>query len=467
MSRQTPSITSSATVRRELTTATVGTETQSATQSLPELRISYTPDEKASLQELVFLDGQLFQPSAVVTGAVEPVRIAWFIDDYVTPRSTQWKPDPIALAPGEHRSKLVVLDGAGRSQEIYLPRIVKVGDPFIPAGKYGVAEHLRWSVPEYEVANVVRQIAEAGIQFVRMDFNWDLVEQAKGEFYFDAFDYIVKELRARNIQVLAIPGSSARWASSGSGSDFNVHPPRSTDEFGSFVGHVVEHYDGPEPKISCYEIWSEENITQFWRPKPDPADYVELLKASYYAAKYADPRCCVVLGGLAGNGVDMGWEPTESKNFLQRVYDNGGKGFFDVAAIHPYVYPVPASSALKTLQRFVDATRAVIKRNHDDKPLWITEIGWSTFPNAWNNPTVSEEEVVVWLTKVYAELTGVDKIFWHNFRDIGYNPDLDRFWGYSGDNVEHHFGLTRSDGTPKPAYYAYKKVIAETQQGTG
>jgi len=337
--------------------------------------------------------------------------------------------------------------------------------PFIPAGKYGVAEHLRWSVPEYEVPDVVRQIAEAGIQFVRMDFNWDLIEPAKGKFYFDAFDYIVKQLQAKDIQVLAIPSYSASWASSGSGSDFNVYPPKSTDEFGGFIGHVVEHYDGPKPKTTqnnCYEIWNEENITQFWRPEPNPAKYVELLKASFYAAKYANPFCCVVLGGLAGNGVDMGWEPAISKHFLQKIYDNGGKGFFDVVAIHPYVYPVPASTALRTLQRFVDATRAVMKRNDDDKPLWITEIGWPTFPNAWNNPTVSEEEVAVWLTKVYTELKGVDKIFWHNFRDIGFNPELDRFWGYSGDNVEHHFGLTRSDGSPKPAYYAYKKVTAQS-----
>jgi len=452
-----------------MTTARTERSMSTTTQYLPELRVSCAPDENTSLRDLVFLDDQLFQPSASVTGAVEPLTLAWYLDDYVNPISTEYKPDPIALAPGEHYPKLVVVDGAGRRREIRLPKVVKVGDPFIPLGKYGVAEHLRWSVPEYELPNVIRQIAEAGIQFVRMDFGWDLIESAKGMFDFTKFDYIVSQLRANNIHVLPIPYCSARWASSGNGPDSHVYPPRSLDEFGRFIGRVVEHYDADgdndalgRPKIDCYEIWNEENITQFWRPMPDPAKYVELLKASYYAAKYANPRCCVVLGGLAGNGVDMGWEPAESKHFLQKVYDNGGKGFFDVVAIHPYVYPVPASSALRALQTWVNAARGVMKRNHDDKPLWITEIGWSTFPNAWNNPTVSEEEVAVWLTKVYTELKGVDKIFWHNFRDIGFNPELDRFFGYSGDNVEHHFGLTRSDGSPKPVYYAYKKVTAQS-----
>ena len=322
------------------------------TQPLLELQVSYVPHENAFLQDLVFLDGELFEPSAAVTGAVEPLTLAWYLDDYVNPISTRYKPDPIALAPGEHYPKLVVVDGAGRRREIRLPKVVKVGDPFIPLGKYGVAEHLRWSVSEYEVQNVVRQIAECGIQFVRMDFGWDLIESAKGTFDFSRFDNIVSKLRASNIHALPIPYCSARWSSSSSGPDFYVYPPRSVEEFASFIGRVVEHYDDDgdndapgRPKIDCYEIWNEENITQFWRPKPDPAKYVELLKTSFYAAKYANPFCCVVLGGLAGNGVDMGWEPAESKHFLQKVYDNGGKGFFDVVAIHLRQRRAPADLA--------------------------------------------------------------------------------------------------------------------------
>jgi hypothetical protein len=34
----------------------------------------------------------------------------------------------------------------------------------------------------------------------------------------------------------------------------------------------------------------------------------------------------------AGNGVFMGWEPEESRNSLQKIYDNGGIGYFDVLA---------------------------------------------------------------------------------------------------------------------------------------
>ena len=111
-----------------VTTAHTQESTSNTTQSLPELRVSCTPDKNTSLRDLVFLDDRLFQPSASVAGAVEPLTIAWYLDDYANPISTQTKPDPIALAPGEHYLRLVVTDGAGRREEAHLPKIVKVGD---------------------------------------------------------------------------------------------------------------------------------------------------------------------------------------------------------------------------------------------------------------------------------------------------------------------------------------------------
>jgi hypothetical protein len=74
------------------TTAPTERGMSSTTQPLPELRVSYVPDENASLQDLVFLDDQVFQPSASITGAVEPLTLAWYLDDYANPISTQHKP---------------------------------------------------------------------------------------------------------------------------------------------------------------------------------------------------------------------------------------------------------------------------------------------------------------------------------------------------------------------------------------
>lgn len=136
---------------------------------------------------------------------------------------------------------------------------------------------------------------------------------------------------------------------------------------------VAEHYRG---QVSAWELWNEENIEGFFRPSPDPVRYVALLKVGYTAVRTASPGAIVVLGGMAGNGVDMGF-PGERRNFLQAVYDNGGKGYFDVLAIHPYVHPI--GQGFTELAARVRDTRAVLAANGEAaKPMWLMEIGWPT-----------------------------------------------------------------------------------------
>ena len=50
---------------------------------------------------------------------------------------------------------------------------------------------------------------------------------------------------------------------------------------------------------------------------------------------------------------------------------------------------------------------------------------------------------------------GMDKIFWYDFRNDGWEPD----------NQEHNFGLIRMDNTPKPAVVAYANFIRQFRHG--
>lgn len=189
-------------------------------------------------------------------------------------------------------------------------------------------------------------------------------------------------------------------------------------------------------------------MTGSFQPQPDGGLYVQLLRAARTAAVIADPQAKIVLGCLSGNGVFMGWEQPSERYFLQAVYDNGGKDLFDVVMIQPLVHP---QSGIAAVQSAVDDTRKVTIQNGDGaKPIWA-ELGWSTAPNAWGNPTVSEEDIARWLTDVQGHLRGVDKVFWMDFRDRGTTPDA----------VDHHFGLVGYDLTPKLAYYAYQQFIRQ------
>ena len=146
----------------------------------------------------------------------------------------------------------------------------------------------------------------------------------------------------------------------------------------------------------------------------------------------------------------MGWETSESRNFLQKIYTAGGGGYFDVVAIHPYVHP--ETGGMAALRRFVRDTRAVMNVNSDSRPIWLTEIGWPTAVDAWGGPTVSEAQMGQWVTTAIGDCSGlgagVDRAYWYSFRDTAIDQS----------DLENSFGLVRFDLEPKPASFAFRRL---------
>jgi hypothetical protein len=102
-------------------------------------------------------------------------------------------------------------------------------------------------------------------------------------------------------------------------------------------------------------------------------EYVQLLQAVYPAVKAADPAA-LVAGGATAN-VDTTW--------IQNMYLAGARGYFDVMAVHSFpdtAYPVdaPDNGATDRLSH-VSTLRSLMLNYTDDKPIWITALGWSTF----------------------------------------------------------------------------------------
>jgi polysaccharide biosynthesis protein PslG len=87
-----------------------------------------------------------------------------------------------------------------------------------------------------------------------------------------------------------------------------------------------------------------------------------------------------------------------------------------------------------------------IARERDaERPIWITELGWSTAPE--HEEAVSEEEQARYVATVLDRALGdwsgfVDRIFIYSFARSGEAPD----------DLHGHFGLRRADGSFKPAW---------------
>jgi hypothetical protein len=318
--------------------------------------------------------------------------------------------------------------------------------------RFGVVEHLTWRFlysPD-QIDQALTMMADAGIGWVRLNWSWKDLQPEAGPFHFEQFDLAAERAAEHQINLLPILTAVPAWASTapaeliaerGSLSPVDRYRPRHLDDWLTYVRTVVERYDADghddapgSPRLAYWEVWNEPNLGQFWPPAPDVEEYVGLLSETHAEIMAADPTATVVLGGLAGSGTD----------YLQAVYDAGGAAFFDVVSVHLYIHPTLGS--VEGLHGALDDTRDVLDRNGDsDVPIWLTEIGWSDAPNAWGQPTASQEEIAALVTEVYTTPLAADIIFWYDFRNVFDNsPD-----------VEHNFGLVYNDFTPKPAYEAY------------
>lgn len=309
-----------------------------------------------------------------------------------------------------------------------------------PAGKYGVNQDLAWDPPDHVDAELDLMKA-AGVQWVRMPIRWRTVMPKRDVRRWSAQDLTVTKSLAADLRLLAVLDAVPNW-SRGSGQESGARVPiaERLDDFARYAYEVADHYRG---RIGAYEILNEPNSPEHWRPRPDARMFVKFLCAGYYAVKYADPAGVVVVGGLNGNGLSLGWEPPEGRDFLKAIYAGPARACFDVMAIHPFAHPT--GNKLPGLQDWVDQTRDYMRAQGDGRPLWLTETGWSTGPALWGHPTITEQTQAEWVVAVYRDLQGPEKIFWYNFKDTRLNPA----------DPEHQWGWVFYDLELKPAYSAF------------
>lgn len=314
--------------------------------------------------------------------------------------------------------------------------------------KYGVNQDLAWD-PREQVGPEIALMRAAGVQWVRLPVRWYWVEPQPGAARWDAIDAIISALHEAGLEILAVLGSTPTWSSGVAEADvepgvyWDAYEPASVADFANYVNAVVSRYRG---RVRAYEIFNEPNSFNHWRPAPDAARYVEFLCAGYRAVKAADADALVVVGGLNGNGLFLGWEPPEGRDFLPAIYAGGGADCFDVMAIHPFAHPV--EDGLAGLQAWVDATLAAMQARGDARELWLTEVGWGAGPEVWGHTAITEGQQAEWVEAVYRDLRGPQKVFWYNFKDVGADPA----------NAEHGWGWLRFDLRPKPAYHAFMNL---------
>jgi len=324
---------------------------------------------------------------------------------------------------------------------------------------YGVCSH-PWVLNERDF----QEMKKLGVEYVRMGFIWEEF----GKYYplnFSKYDQFVEWAKANDLKIIALFTQVPPWLRSDSSGPFTI--PTGTDfddfvtQFGEFVYAVVNHYKG---NITHFEVWNEANINVFWNDTEGRLEretynremaitkYVILLKEAYTRAKAANPNCKIISTGLSECDYD----------YVQGMYDNGVKGYFDYLGLHPDFWHSPTKnydpdyvdwdSSLYGQFPKIELVRNVMVANGDEgKDIFATELGIGGADGP-EGPT-TEEMQAERLRRVFEKIDHdpgylfIDTVCWYQWRD----------WG---SETQKRKGLLREDYTPRPMYYAYKDIIA-------
>ncbi len=195
--------------------------------------------------------------------------------------------------------------------------------------------------------------------------------------------------------------------------------------------------------IEAVMFWNEPNNKSHWAFEIDPewqafARMVNLAADAVAAENSTLPR---VLGGIS---------PIDPR-FLQRMARYGVLERMNVVAVHGFPLDWNHWSINEWSQRLSEI-RAVT-----DLPIWVTEVGISTFG--------ADEVQTFGLTRTAELLLGrVPRIHWYSLFDLPKAwPATTRHKEAEGSSYYRHFymGLVREDGTPKPAYELFQRYTPE------
>jgi hypothetical protein len=317
-------------------------------------------------------------------------------------------------------------------------------------------------------------VTAVGGRWVRLDLDWNDVEPVDGAaLRWTDFDRVVLAAKQRSLSLLPILTYTPAWARpAGCGSPMCA--PADPARFAAFVRAAVRRYS--LLGIHTWEIWNEPNLTIFWRPAPDPARYVTLLRQAASAIRAADPAATIVSGGLAPTDAAGG---VPQLDFVAAFCRLGGNRLVDAIGYHPYSYPVTASdpaewNAWSKIERTTPSFRSILAANGTPAmKVWATEFGAPTAgpgveaTNADKALSRSPDHVdAAYQATIAADAVRtaaasgtVAALFWYTDRDLG----------TSTATVENFFGLRDVTGGPKPAFTALRDAVAalRRQQPSG
>jgi hypothetical protein len=238
--------------------------------------------------------------------------------------------------------------------------------------------------------NEMKPMVQAGVETIRFNFDWRRIQPYESTddvppgflpYYpevngrptdFRRTDAKVGDAARHGITIQPVLMYAPNWAARHPGSASS--PPKDFKVYANFVTTMVERYGSngtfwvenptvPFRPIIDWQIWNEPHFTEFWKDRPWAGDYVKMLKRADVAVHSADSSASTVLAGLANRS----WK------YLEDIYSKGGKGHFDLVALHPF------TAKAHGVIDIVEYVRKVMKQHHDGgRSIVVSEMSWTS-----------------------------------------------------------------------------------------
>ncbi len=270
-------------------------------------------------------------------------------------------------------------------------------------------------------------LSDLGVRFVRMDLFWHEVEREPGQYDFSAYDALVQTMAERGIRLILILDYGNDLYGGG---DAAHASPEGRAAFARFAAAAARRY---RDAGIIWEIWNEPNLDKFWHGKPDAQAYAAVAAEVVAAIRRVDPTAWIV--GPATSGFP--WD------YLQALGEAGVLERLDAVTVHPY-RPEAPESVWEDVVRLRRMLWGLDDRR--DLPIISSEWGYASVEGG-----LSEEEQAAYLTRqwLFHFTVDVPLSVWYDWRNDGDDPR----------DMEHNFGLVRSDLEPKQAYIAARQLV--------
>lgn len=291
----------------------------------------------------------------------------------------------------------------------------------------------------------VEHLKALGFGWVKFQMAWKDVEPTQGDYKWAMWDEVIGAYAENRTHVMLSIVKAPDWARPDDDDKSVEGPPADPATYAKFVALVADRYRG---QVQAIEVWDEQNMgyKAGGVGRIDAKIYVELLQRAYQAIKSVNEEMMVVSGAMTPavtvTDPTQGTAAVDDIHYLQEMYDNGFKGYFDALGAHAPGSNCPALADWRTFDdesasfrapfetRYhswcflgpLETYRAVMLANGDgDKPIWVTQFGWavaaSPVPGYEYAADNTYEEQAQWIVEAYrwaADQAWVGRMFLWN-----------------------------------------------------